>query len=208
MYVRISRVQAPPERIGDLVETFRGKVLSDLRAMPGYAGCSMAADTSSGDAQVATFWDSREALEKGREQATGLRSIATEGIASITSVKEYEQLFMERFTTPSPPAFLRVTRCTFDTSKVDQLASDMRNEAVPAVRALAGARALTAGVDRATGEGVVTSVWDSAANREASDSALDSLRRRIFEAAGAQQPEVSLYEVFVVEFVGVGAATN
>lgn len=208
MYARISRVQAPPERIGELIEAVKTKALPALRAMPGYAGCSAGVDRSSGDAQVISFWDSQQALEDSREKATGLRTSVTAGLATITSVKEYEQLLMERFTPPSPPAFVRVTRCTFDTSKLDQLISDMRNEAVPAVRALNGARALVLAADRATGDGAVTSVWDSAANREASDSALDALRRRIFEAAGARQPEVSLYEVFLVEFVGVGAATN
>jgi hypothetical protein len=55
---------------------------------------------------------------------------------------------------------------------------------------------------------MVTGVWDTAEQREASDTRIADIRRRIFETGGARTPEVSRYEVLSVEFVGVGAATG
>lgn len=208
MYARISRMQVSPERIGDIVDSFKNTALPAVRAMPGYAGSSLGVDESTGDGQVVTFWDSKESAAASRQAATGIRTSVVEATgATLVSVQEYEQLLMERMTPPSLPAFLRVTRGSVDPTKIDQLATAMRDEALPAVRGLAGCRALVLGVDRENARFVITSVWDSAANRDASETTINSLRDRIFGNVGVGTPEVSKYEVKSVEFVGVGAAT-
>jgi len=208
VYARISRVQAPPERIADLVDAFKNSALPALRQMPGYAGSSLAVDQASGDGQAVSFWESREAAQNSRDAATGIRTSTTQASgASIVSVQEYEQTLMERAQPPSLPAFLRVTRAAIDAGKIDALTTAMRDEALPAVRNLAGFRALVLGVDRENGRFVITSVWDSAQNREAAESVINDLRARIFGAVGSGDPEVSRYEVKSVEFVGVGAAS-
>lgn len=208
MYARISRMQVSPERIGDIVDSFKNTALPGVRAIPGYAGSSLGVDESTGDGQVVTFWDSKESAAASRQAATGIRTSVVEATgATLVSVQEYEQVMLERGTPPQLPSFLRVTRGTADTAKIDQLGAAMRDEALPAVRGLAGFRALALGVDRETGRFVITSVWDSAANRDASETTIYALRDRIFGNVGIGTPEVSKYEAKSVEFVGVGAAT-
>ena len=208
MYARISRMQVSPERIGDIVDSFKNTTLPALRAIPGYAGSSLGVNASTGDGQAVTFWDSKESAVASREAATRLRTSVVEATgATLVSVQEYDQLLFERVTPPSLPAFLRVTRGSVDPTKIDQLATAMRDEALPAVRGLAGFRALVLGVDRESAQFAITSVWDTAANRDASETTINSLRDRIFGNVGIGTPEVSKYEVKSVEFVGVGAAT-
>jgi heme-degrading monooxygenase HmoA len=209
MYARVSRFQAAPDRVDDQVDAFMTHALPVLQSMPGYAGHSLAVDQQSGDGQAVSFWESKEALAATREQASGLRAETLQkGGATVTSVKEYEQLLMETATRASAPAYIRVTRGQLDLSKLDGLVAAMRDEAVPALRALDGFRAVVVAVDRESSSFVITTVWDSAATREASDSAIDELRRRIFSNAGASAPEVARYEVKSVEFVGAGATRS
>ena len=206
MYARIARAQVPLDRIDDLINAFKSNGLPQLRNIPGYAGHSMAIDRSSGDGQVAVFWESREALDGSRDKVAPIRDATTKMAgATIVSVTEYEQLVRETTAPASTPAFLRVTRGQLDLGKVDGLVTAMRDEAVPALKALNGFRALVVAVDRSSGSFLITTVWDSAANRESSDSAIDELRRRIFSGAGVGPPEVARYEVQSVEFVGAGA---
>lgn len=209
MYARITRVQAPTDRIDDLVATFKEQAVPAMRALSGYAGSSLAIDPSSGDGQGVSFWDSREAMQASREAATGIRtSTVQQGGGTVTSVKEYEQVVFERVAPPTTPAYLRVTRFKVDSGKIDSLIDAVRNEALPVVRDIAGFRALTLGVARETGECGIVSVWDTAEHREASAAPIEPLRDRIFTAVGASDLDVARYQVYSVEFVGVGAATT
>jgi heme-degrading monooxygenase HmoA len=208
MYARITRVQAPPERIGELVTAFKEQGLPALRALSGYAGSSLAIDPTSGDGQAVSFWDSREAMQASRQAATSIRTSTVEqGGGTVTAVKEYEQAIFERVSPPATPAYLRVTRLSVPGDSIDGLIRDMRDDALPTVRGLAGFRALTVGVARETGECVIVSVWDTAEHRDASEPTIEQLRTRIFGAAGGTNVDVAKYEVKTVEFVGVAAAT-
>ena len=48
--------------------------------------------------------------------------------------------------------------------------------------------------NRQTGRTVTSSIWDSAAEREASESALREFRQKARHIAGAQEVKVELYE--------------
>ena len=207
MHARISRVQAPVDRIDDRISEFTGKVLPALREMDGYAGHALAVDRGSGDSQVVTFWETESALEASEEAAGRLRTQSTTAAgASVVSITRLESVIMERSGPPRTPAFLRVTRAHADPGKLDDLARRMREDALPVVRGLSGFRALVLGVDRGSGDFVITSVWDTAEDRDASLETIRELRQRTFEAIGASDPDASNYEVVSVEFVGVPAA--
>jgi heme-degrading monooxygenase HmoA len=210
MYVRSTRVQSPPERLDDMVNAFISTALPAIRALPGYAGSSLGVDRQTGDGQAATFWDSAEALANSETAATGIRTDTTQAAGgTVVSVQRGEVVLLERAAQPSVPAFIRVVRAQGDPAKLDAMVQATREKALPILRGLRGFRALVVSVDRDSGLSVVTSVWDTAADREASDAAIDEVRRGVFATAGATQPpDVSRYEVMSVEFVGVGAASR
>lgn len=210
MYVRATRVQSPPERLDDMVKAFTATALPAIRALPGYAGSSLAIDRQTGDGQAVTFWDSAEALANSESAAAGIRTDTVQaGGGNVVSVQRGEVALLERAVAPSVPSFLRVVRGQGDPGKIDAMVQATRDKALPILRGLRGFRALAVSVDRDSGATVVTSVWDTAEDREASDKAIDETRRSIYATGGATQPpDVSRYEVMSVEFVGVGSASR
>ncbi len=209
MYARLTRVQAPVDKLDALTASFKDSALPALRKMPGYAGGTLAVDRGSGDGQAVTFWESAQALHDSEARATEIRSETVgAGGGSVTAVQRLEVVLMERATEPKLPSFLRVVRGTCDPSRIDAMVQATRDRAMPILRQASGFRALTVGVDRSSGDVVVTGVWSSAEARQASDAQIAPVRREIFELGGAGQPEIAMYEVMHVEFVGVGAYTR
>lgn len=209
MHCRVTRVQAPADRIDDLVASFKTTALPRLRAIPGYAGASLAVDRARAEGQAVTFWDTREAMIAGEDAASGVRrDTVTAAGAGIQSVQLYDIVIQEMAQPPRTPAFLRVTRGQADAARFAELQRVMEAETVPSVKTMSGFRALLLAVDRDSGRFVVTSVWTTAADRDASSAAVESLRDRVITAVGSTAPEISLYEVMAVEFVGVPAAAG
>ena len=209
MYLRVTRVQAPVDRLDEIVQAFKGTALPGVQKLAGYAGSVLAIDRGSGDGQVATFWESAEALRASAAPAEGLRAATVQaGGGKVTSVQEFEIALLERAGAPSMPAFLRVVRATADPAKINDMVEATRTRALPVLRDLPGFRALNVSVDRGSGLVAVTGVWGSEAEREASDAQIGQIRSNILEIGGATNPEISRYEVFAVEFVGAGMASN
>jgi heme-degrading monooxygenase HmoA len=209
VYARVTRVQGPPERVEDMIAAFTGTALPAIRALHGYAGHSLGVNRGNGDGQAVTFWESREALEATEPSANDIRAGVTQaGGASVVSVDRFETLIMDRTVRASAPAYIRVSRGQADPGRLDDMARIMRDEALPVLRLLPGFRAAVVGADRASGRFAVTTVWNSPEERDSSLGSIDAIRRRTFEAAGAGDAEMLLYEVTSVEFVGAGVATG
>jgi heme-degrading monooxygenase HmoA/quinol monooxygenase YgiN len=209
MFARLTRAQSSPDQIETNLQAFTSTALPRIRSLPGYAGAALAVDRQTGASQVVTFWDSEESLKQSAGAAAGIRTDTLQASGGqVTSVDEYEVALMERVDTPSAPSFLRVMRGQADPAKLDALVQATREQALPVLRTLSGFRAVTIGIDRQSGRVMITGVWASAEAREASNSAMADTRSRIFAEAGASQPEIALFEVLSVEFVGVGATTT
>ena len=81
----------------------------------------------------------------------------------------------------------------------------VREQVAPLLKRQKGFRALIVGVNRDNGRSLVSSIWDSAADREARDAALIELRRQGAQIAGAEQTKVELYEVLALVEKSQGA---
>lgn len=205
MDARITRIQASPGNVDALAAAFTGTALPAIRELAGYAGHSLGVNRETGDAQAATFWESRSALDASEDAAGAIRS-ETVGAAggSVVSVDRFEIALMERFSPPTLSS-LRVIRGEVDRNRVDELTQAVRDDSLPVVRSQSGVRALVLAVDRSSGRFAITSVWETAEAREASMAAILPMRERVFAAVGVRSPEILGYEVLSVEFVGVGA---
>jgi hypothetical protein len=49
MYVRMTRVQAPPDKIKDSIQNFETNVLKRVNAAPGYQGAGLLVNRQTGD---------------------------------------------------------------------------------------------------------------------------------------------------------------
>jgi heme-degrading monooxygenase HmoA len=71
--VRAVWVKLPPDQLDAGIEFYKTSVLPDLEALDGFCSASLLVDRASGRAVSCTSFDSIEAMERSREQATALK---------------------------------------------------------------------------------------------------------------------------------------
>ncbi len=80
--------------------------------------------------------------------------------------------------------------------KIDDMLARLREEQIPLLREQPGYKGYTIHADRASGNVVGISYWESEEDLRASEEVGDRTRREAAETAGASaQPEVSRFEV-------------
>ena len=207
MNVRISRLQFPVGRLDDAIRSFQETTVPELKEVPGYAGAALQVNRETGQVAGVTFWESRAAMDGAEEAGTrGRQRAADASGGSVIDVQRYEIVLMERAAQPQPDVYSRVTRGTAAKDRLDAMIEAMRTDAVAALRGLGGFRTLAMGVDRDSGDFFINSIWNTAADREASDAPINELRKRIFTAAQVANPEVFLNQIAFVEFTAAALA--
>jgi len=112
----------------------------------------------------------------------------------------------ERTAPPRANTYVRVNDLHGTAGKVDDLANLVRGEAMSILKAQSGFRAVLMGANRQTGRMIVASVWETATDREASLTALQELRERAPQVAGAETMKTELYELAYAEVKQVALA--
>jgi hypothetical protein len=95
--------------------------------------------------------------------------------------------------------YARVNAIKGEPSGIEEGISRFRDEALPFVQhapAFMGGLLL---IDRSGGRAMGLLVWDSEANRDATDAGMQRVRDEASQAMGAPAPEVRLYEVPVYD---------
>lgn len=203
MYVRMTRVQAPPDKIKDSIQNFETNVLKRVKAAPGYQGAGLLVNRQTGDGIGFSYWESAKALGGSEQAGIDARTSAAQDVAGtrIINVERAEVMIMERVAPPKAGSFIRATTGAGDPEKLDAGISVGRNKALPLLKTLKGFRTMIAAVDRQSGRTFVSSVWDTLADLEASESKIAGVRAEFAKAAGIS-PEslrVEVYEGAVVE---------
>jgi heme-degrading monooxygenase HmoA len=89
--VRVSDFEGPPERMDEGLRHAQESVLPNARELPGWNGCLVLADRSSGRVKSLTFWESAEAMRASEKDANRLRQDSAAGAGeTITGVERYE----------------------------------------------------------------------------------------------------------------------
>jgi heme-degrading monooxygenase HmoA len=71
---RATWVKLPPDQLDAGINFYKMSVVPDLEAFDGFCGASLLVDRASGRAVTCTSFDSLQALERSREQATALKN--------------------------------------------------------------------------------------------------------------------------------------
>jgi heme-degrading monooxygenase HmoA len=207
MFVLVTWAEGPPDQLERGIGTFREQVVPAARQLAGCAGVALLVDRGTGRSAAVTYWESEEALRDSEAAAGALRTQATQaGGGRVREVERFELLFQERSAPPQAGTFVRVNLLRGPPDKLDEAVGFVREQTVAVVTQQPGFRAVLVGANRQTGRAIVTSVWDSAADRETSDAALRELRRQAGQVAGADQVQVELYEVALAEVSPAAAA--
>jgi heme-degrading monooxygenase HmoA len=203
MYVRMTRVQAPPDKVNEMTKNFENNVLKRVKAAPGYQGGVMLANRQTGDGIGVTYWESAKALGGSEQAGIDARTSAAKDVAGtrIINVERSEVMIMERVAPPIAGAFARTISGAGDPEKLDAGISVGRNKALPVLKTLKGFRAMIASVDRVSGRTFVTTVWDKLSDLEASESKIAGVRAEFATAAGISPNslKVEVFEATVVE---------
>ncbi len=141
-----------------------------------------------------TLWETTQALNASESLGTNSRtqSAAATG-ATILNVERYEQVIADRAGPAKSGTFVRLNTVAGTPDRIDNVIKFMQ-KSLPTIKALKGYRTLIMSVDRVTGRSTVSTVWDTLADLEASDSSVSGMRRDAADAAGATDVKVEIFE--------------
>ena len=74
---RATWVKLPPDQLDQGIEFYKMSVLPELETLDGFCSASLLVDRASGRAVASTSFDSLEAMNRNREQATALKNTKT-----------------------------------------------------------------------------------------------------------------------------------
>jgi heme-degrading monooxygenase HmoA len=211
MFLRATRIQAPPDKVGATIENFETNVVKSLRAAPGNQGAVLLVDRNTGSVLGITYWESAKALAASEQIGTQSRTQAAQGIpgAHIVNVDRAELMIMDRAGAPKSGTYVRLVTANGDPEKLDAAIVQIRNNVLPLLKTVKGYRATIASVDRQSGRLSVSTVWESKADLEASESKMAGPRAEAAKIAGAgpQDVQVEIFETAFVEFSAAIAQT-
>ena len=203
MFLRATRIQAPPDKVDQAIENFENNLVKSLRSAPGNQGAVLLVNRQTGAALGITYWESAKALAASEQTGIQSRTQATKNVpgSQIVNVERAELMIMDRAQAPKTGSFVRMVTVNGDPQKVDAGIVEIRNHVLPVLKAQKGYRATIASVDRQTGRLAASTIWDTKADLDASESKLAGPRAEAAKAAGAgpDDVQVEIFETAVVE---------
>lgn len=203
MFARVtwSKLATPQPPIDAAVSTFREQILPSLQAQAGFLGAVVLANAETGDGASVTYWQTADAMAASEQTAAAGRAQAAQASGlEVQDIDRFEMLLQDRAAPSKVGTFARVNDVRAATGQIEATVAFLRDTALPAMRALSGYRALAIFANRESGRTLVTSVWDTAADREASEAVIGGLRRQALEVAQSQaEARITRYEVVLAE---------
>lgn len=200
MFSRIVWSQrADPQRQLD-PSFFRDRILPSLKTQTGFLGAGVLANAERTEGISVTYWENAAALSASEAMgATGRAEAAKAQGLIITDVDRFEMLLQDRAKPSQAGSFIRINDVAASVTQIDATVALVRDVSEQ-IKALKGYRAVLVSANRMTGRMLVASIWDSAADREASESVISGLRQRLVETAKPQgSVRIALYEGLFAE---------
>lgn len=195
MHARATVVMADPAKVDDVVALVRDRVLPAQDEQGGSLGLSMNVDRSSGRCTVTTVWADRASMHASDRAMAPVREAGGRVAGAQPATEEYEVALLHRLAQAEADCWVRSTRVRLDPAQVDAGVRIVREHSVPRVEALAGFRSLLLLVERRTGAGVVSVVFDDRAALDASRSQASSVRDDTTSRAAADVRDVAEAEI-------------
>jgi heme-degrading monooxygenase HmoA len=205
MYARVTLVKSDPSKLDAAIANFKEKVVPASRLGPGYAGAFLLVNRETGEGAGGTYWESLESLNAAEQIGIDSRRQSIESIGTeILDVDRFEMFVANRKGEPVAPSFSRQSQIYADPQKINDAIDFVKNSVLPNMAAQAGYRSLIGAVNRMTGRMVVTTSWESAEARTASQQVGTKQREAAAQVAGAGSARVDEWEVAFVEITQSG----
>ena len=184
MFARVSYFKGTGPQLDAAIAVIRDRVDPSLRTQPGYLGSVTLIDRESGQGMAGTYWQTAADMSAAEDMAVAGRADASErsGI-QLVDVDRFERILADRVGAPEQGGFARTTELRGSPDKIDALVALTREKVIPRLRS--GYRAMVMSVNRATGRMLFSSIWQTAADRDAIDQNPGGIREEMVAAAGA-----------------------
>ena len=190
MYVRVSTIKGATD-IDAGIRFLEEKVVPELQQQRGFRGVTASADRAGGIVGVVSLWDTEQDMAASESAATKVRQEAVGVIGGDVTVETFEQVVAD--IGDPPPAVgccLRVIRVKMDPARINDNIEFFRSEIVPRMKATPGFRGVRNLIDRASGHGVVGTLWNDEESMKAADAAAEQ-RRQEAASRGVEFGEMS-----------------
>jgi heme-degrading monooxygenase HmoA len=200
MFVRATRLRVPTDKVDAAIDNFTGVAVPAVKKLQGNTGAVLAVDRDQGRLIAITYWADEAALKASESATTGIRAgVADAAGGSVDEVDRFEVAIMDRAGQPHAGPYIRVVDLRGDPARVDDAVAFVRDRVIPTVRGLHGYLALICNVNRSSGRGVTTTVWETLEDLRASESASAPLRQEAASRAGASGATVEIYQSVYVD---------
>jgi heme-degrading monooxygenase HmoA len=194
MYARATWFEGPADQVEARVAEYPQRMQS-IKEASGCIGIAALVNRETGAGISVTYWDTQESMLATEAAGEKIRAqVLAEGGPQVRDVDRFEVILQERVAPPISGTFVRVNDFVTPPANVDAVADVLRGR-LPAGRDLPGFRAVLVSANRDTGRMLVASIWDTAADREASLEAARSIGDELRAVRGDGSVKTDLYEV-------------
>ena len=189
MYARSTTFEGMPANVEAGIAFVRNEAAPMLAKAEGCRGLSLLVDRATGQCIATSSWDTEAAMRAGDRELRPLRDRGRDILGGSLEMDEWEVAVMHR---TSHGECCRVSWLQGD---VEAMSETFRVAILPELEQTPGFCSASLLVNRATGLGCATTVWESRAAMEASRVVADDLRRRTADEAAGEIVEVHEYEL-------------
>jgi hypothetical protein len=186
MYARSSTIQAQPSTIDAGIAHVRDAVMPALGGIEGFTGLSLMVDRSSGHCIATSAWQSEESMRASEQSVRPVRDRLAEILGGTAQVGEWEIAVLHRDHRSGEGSCVRATWVKVDPGQINRGIDLVKMTVLPALAELEGFCSASLMVDRASGRGVSSAVYDSVDAMERNRDQLDRLRDAATQEAGAE----------------------
>ena len=195
MYARTTTIRGTSQAIDDATAYMRDEVMPAVQEMDGFVGLSFLADRDSGRCNVATAWQTEEAMRATMDRVRPLRDRVAEILGGQPEVQTWEIAVLHRVNEAPAGAWVRVTWPRIDPPRVDELLDTFRMGVLPRFEKMAGFCSASMLVDRREGAAAGTVTFKDRASLEQSRDAAAAIRERASHDIGVTFDDVAEFEL-------------
>ena len=184
--------------IDDGVSYVRDVVTPQLKQQKGFRGITASADRRSGVLGVLSLWETEADRDASESAMAKTREEGQRIVGGTLTVEMYEEALVEMAQRPVVASRLLVRRVSMDPATVDANLAYFESDVLPQIKANAGFQAVRQMINRATGEGVVGTVWADEASLKAAATDAESRRDQAAQR-GVTLGEQSAREILFVD---------
>ena len=189
MYARSTTFHGMPGNIAAGITYVKNEAAPMLAEIEGCRGLSMLVDRETGECIATSSWESEEAMRASDERLRPIRDRGRDILGGSLQMDEWEVAVMHR------THHGECCRVSWLQGDLDAMAETFRAGILPQLEQTPGFCSASLLVNRATGLGCATTVWESRSAMEASRSAADDMRSRAASDAGGKIVDVHEFDL-------------